>query len=60
MIRLSDLAAVARAPTAGDEAANLQAVLERHDWNVSRAAEALGMSRHVLARLMKKLGIQSP
>jgi DNA-binding NtrC family response regulator len=34
------------------------ALLTKHDWTVARAAEASGMSRYVLIRLMEKYGIQ--
>ncbi len=38
--------------------AELRATLEQHRWNVSRAADALGISRHALTRLMRKYGLQ--
>ena len=42
-------------------AAEIQAALERHDWNVANAWSDLGLSsRYVLYRLMRKYGIQAP
>jgi two-component system NtrC family response regulator len=38
----------------------LSQALERYDGNISRAAEALGISRPTLYELMSKLGIEKP
>ena len=38
--------------------AEVRAALEKHRWNVSRAAESLGISGHALARLIKKYGLR--
>lgn len=35
----------------------IQASLESHDWNVSRTAEALGMSRNTLYRKLRRHGL---
>ncbi len=56
--------AVAPAPDANppgpiSPAEELRAVLERHRWNASRAASALGISRTTLWRRMKALGLLS-
>jgi transcriptional regulator with GAF, ATPase, and Fis domain len=40
--------------------APLHDTLERVGWHKQRAAEALGITRHELDRLMKKLGIERP
>ena len=40
-----------------DEASTVRAALEKHRWNVSRAADSLGISRYAFIRLMKKHGI---
>jgi two-component system, NtrC family, response regulator HydG len=42
-----------------EEARRVRAALDEAGWNVSRAADALGMSRHALARLIKKHGLRS-
>lgn len=38
----------------------LGATLERHDGNISRAAEALGLHRQSLQRLLRKAGLRAP
>jgi transcriptional regulator of acetoin/glycerol metabolism len=43
-----------------DERAEIVAALTAHSWNVSHAADALGISRHALSRLMKKHAIEVP
>jgi two-component system nitrogen regulation response regulator GlnG/two-component system response regulator HydG len=43
-----------------DERAEIVAALAAHSWNVSHAADTLGISRHALARLMKKHAIEVP
>jgi DNA-binding NtrC family response regulator len=50
--------ALERARTAFDRAF-LGAALERHDGNVTRAAEALGLHRQSLQKLLKKVGLRS-
>jgi transcriptional regulator with GAF, ATPase, and Fis domain len=42
------------------EARRIHDTLERVGWHKQRAAEALGITRHQLDRLMKKLGIERP
>ncbi len=44
---------------APDEKARLRAELERHHWHVTRAAEALGLTRYALARAIKKYGLRA-
>ncbi len=47
--------------SAGDEDhADISALLRRHRWNISRAAEDLGISRNTLYRRMDRLGIPTP
>jgi DNA-binding NtrC family response regulator len=43
--------------TGTDESARVRQALSRHEGNVSRAAEELGLSRQALYRRMEKLGI---
>ncbi|HEY1959996.1 MAG TPA: sigma 54-interacting transcriptional regulator [Polyangiaceae bacterium] len=58
-LRLVEPRGVVPAPPEDERmVAEIRAALERHGWHVSRAAESLGMSRHALARLMKKHGIR--
>ena len=54
------------APLAGPAAdgepgvAEIMALLQHHRWNISHAAEALGVSRNTLYRRMHRLGILTP
>ena len=54
----------AMAAPAGDDDGlghdNLTALLQRHRWNISHAAEAQGISRNTLYRRMHRLGILTP
>ncbi len=43
---------------AGLEREFISSALVRYDWNVSRAAEAVGMDRRYLQNLIKKYGIK--
>ncbi len=43
-----------------EAAARVRKALEQNRWNKSRTADALGMNRYVLLRLMKKLGLSDP
>jgi PAS domain S-box-containing protein len=47
----------ADAPEDGVERAEVLAALERHGWNRTRAAEALGISRVTLWKRLKRLGL---
>lgn len=63
--RSTPLAAAASAPLvsepSGSEAeVESRSALEEHDWNISRAARSLGMTRHGLKKRMSRLGIQRP
>ena len=40
--------------------ADISALLQRHRWNISHAAEDLGISRNTLYRRMHRLGILTP
>jgi transcriptional regulator with AAA-type ATPase domain len=59
-----DAAMAVEATPADDEAdktidqATTLAALTRHRWNQTRASEALGLSRHQLARLIAKYGLR--
>jgi transcriptional regulator of acetoin/glycerol metabolism len=46
-----------RVPGAGSERDALEEVLRVHGGSVSRAAEALGLSRQALYRRMERLGV---
>uniref|UniRef100_E6PMT3 DNA binding HTH domain-containing protein n=1 Tax=mine drainage metagenome TaxID=410659 RepID=E6PMT3_9ZZZZ len=51
------------APAGDDDGvghADITALLQRHRWNISHAAEALGISRNTLYRRMHRLGILAP
>jgi two-component system response regulator HydG len=39
---------------------HIRRTLKAHDWNVTRAAAALGIDRSTLSRKMKRAGIQAP
>ncbi len=73
-VRLADLPADRLPPAQGDwldmippdlslmdvEEAVVRHVLDRNGWNVSAAARALGVPRHVLAYRIEKYGLQKP
>ena len=40
-----------------DEEARLREMLEKHRWSLGQTAEALGISRYALSRMMKKHGL---
>ena len=57
-LRLSDEKPIVRVKAQpSDEEARVREMLEKHRWNHGRTAEAMGISRHALARMMKKYGL---
>jgi len=54
--REAELAAPSRGSLADTEKAHIREMLERHGWNYSRTADALGISRTTLWRKLKEYG----
>jgi len=52
----AELAAPSRGSLADTEKAHIREMLERHGWNYSRTADALGISRTTLWRKLKEYG----
>jgi transcriptional regulator of acetoin/glycerol metabolism len=52
--------AAAGASAAEPGSAQILALLQQHRWNISHAAQALGVSRNTLYRRMHRLGILTP